>query len=73
MPRELPNFTCSHIPMEIFLFYERGKKQGNQKRELFMLWEDLPIFVCSPEIWEHPWVPLPQENTLEQEPPPPQQ
>jgi hypothetical protein len=22
---------CSHVPMEIFLFYETGKKQGNKK------------------------------------------
>jgi hypothetical protein len=27
-----PNFICSHIPMEIFLFYETGKKLVNKKR-----------------------------------------
>jgi hypothetical protein len=31
MPGELPNFTCSHVPMEIFLFYKMGKKWGNKK------------------------------------------
>jgi hypothetical protein len=30
---ELPNVICSHVPMEIFLFYETGKKQ--KKRKLF--------------------------------------
>jgi hypothetical protein len=34
MLRELPNLICSHVPMEIFLLYEMGKKQGNQKRAL---------------------------------------
>ncbi len=24
-----PNFICSHVPMEIFLFYKMGKKWGN--------------------------------------------
>jgi hypothetical protein len=28
--RELPNFICSHIPLEIFLIYKMGKKQGNR-------------------------------------------
>jgi hypothetical protein len=32
MPRKLPNFICSHVPMEIFLFYESGKNLGNQNR-----------------------------------------
>ncbi len=36
MLRELPNLICSHIPMEIFHFYEMGKKQGNQKRVLYV-------------------------------------
>jgi hypothetical protein len=26
MLRELPNFLCSHVPMEIFLFHKMGKK-----------------------------------------------
>jgi hypothetical protein len=29
---ELPNFMCSHVPMEIFLFYEMGKKLGHPNR-----------------------------------------
>jgi hypothetical protein len=29
---ELPNFICSHVPMEIFLFYETRKKGRNQKK-----------------------------------------
>ncbi len=32
MPGELPNLICSHVPMEIFLFYKTEKKQENQKR-----------------------------------------
>jgi hypothetical protein len=32
MPGVLPNFICSHVPMEIFLFYKTGKKPGNQKK-----------------------------------------
>jgi hypothetical protein len=31
MPRELPNFICSHVPTEVFPFYKMGKKQGNEK------------------------------------------
>jgi hypothetical protein len=30
-PGELPNLICSHVPMEVFLFYERGKKKGKSK------------------------------------------
>jgi hypothetical protein len=26
-----PNFICSHIFMEIFVFYKTGKKRGNKK------------------------------------------
>jgi hypothetical protein len=29
---ELPNSIRSHVPMEIFLFYETRKKGRNQKR-----------------------------------------
>jgi hypothetical protein len=35
--RSSPNFICSHVPMEIFLYYETGKKQGNKKREFTRL------------------------------------
>ncbi len=36
--KQLPfYFLCSYIPMEIFLFYERGKKQGNQKRVVYVI------------------------------------
>jgi hypothetical protein len=31
-----PNFICSHVPMEIFLFYEIGKKWGNEKRVVYL-------------------------------------
>jgi hypothetical protein len=30
-----PNFICSHVPMEIFLFYEK-RKEEEIKRELFL-------------------------------------
>jgi hypothetical protein len=29
--REFPNFICSHVPTEIFIFYKTGMKPGNQK------------------------------------------
>jgi hypothetical protein len=29
-------FMCSHVPMEIFLFYETGKKPGNKKRVVYV-------------------------------------
>jgi hypothetical protein len=33
MPGELPpNFICSLVPIEVFLFYKMGKKQGNNKK-----------------------------------------
>jgi len=32
----VPNFICSHVPMEIFLLHERRKKQGNQKRVVYI-------------------------------------
>jgi hypothetical protein len=31
-----PNYICSHIPMEIFLFYKVGKKQGNKKKVVYV-------------------------------------
>jgi hypothetical protein len=35
MPGELPpNFICSHVPIEVFLFYKMGKKQGNKKKRV---------------------------------------
>jgi hypothetical protein len=35
MQVKLPDFICSHVPMEIFLFYEMGKKCGNKKRFVY--------------------------------------
>jgi hypothetical protein len=32
---ELPNFICSHVPMEIFLFYKYGERRDEIKRKLF--------------------------------------
>jgi hypothetical protein len=42
--------------MEIFLFYQMRKKQGNKKRERVVYTrEGVPILVCSPEeVREHP-------------------
>jgi hypothetical protein len=37
--------------------YKMGKKQSNNKRvkrELFTQVE-VPVLVCSREVWEHPW------------------
>jgi hypothetical protein len=36
MQGELSIFICSHIPMEIFLFSETGKKWENQKRVVYV-------------------------------------
>ncbi len=65
-----PNFICSHDPMEIFLFYEIGKKWRNKKRVVYVRGP------CTHALsWglgtsssSRPWVPLPQENTLGHEP-----
>jgi len=32
-----PNFICSHVPMEIFLFYEMRKRGGNEKRVVYYM------------------------------------
>ncbi len=34
--RSSPNFICSCIPTEIFLFYEMGMKQGNKNRVVYI-------------------------------------
>jgi hypothetical protein len=34
---ELLNCMCSHVPMEIFHFYEMGKKLGNQNRVVLFM------------------------------------
>jgi hypothetical protein len=67
-----PSFIFSHVPTEIFLFYEMGKKWGNTKRIVsvrggsctcvFSWGLGTPLGSC-------PWVSLPQENALVQEPP----
>jgi hypothetical protein len=31
-----PNLLCSHVPMEIFLFFEMGKRQGNKNRVVYI-------------------------------------
>jgi hypothetical protein len=36
MPRSSPNFICSQVPMEVFQFYEMGKKPGNKKRVVYI-------------------------------------
>jgi len=59
-----PNFIRSHVPIEIFPFYETGKKWGNKKRVVSVR----GVLVHFPEVWEHPWVPLPWENALVWEP-----
>jgi hypothetical protein len=67
-----PNLICSHVPMEIFLFYEMRKNGGNKNWVVSTRGGSCtPVFSwgsgtlsCS-----HPWVPLPKENTLIREPP----
>ncbi len=46
------NYICSHVPMEIFGFYEMRKKGGNKKRVVYV--KGVPILVRSSEVWEHP-------------------
>jgi hypothetical protein len=36
MLRISPNFICSHVPMEVFHFYEMGKKPRNEKRVVYI-------------------------------------
>ncbi len=67
-----PNFICSHIPMETFLCYQTGKKQVN-KRTVVCIRGGFHTHVFSwgsGTAWGScPGVPLPQKNTLIQEPP----
>jgi hypothetical protein len=68
-----PNFVCSHVPMEIFLFYKMRKKWENKKRVVYVMGGSC----TSAFSWglgtpssSRTWVPLAQENTLViQEPP----
>jgi len=57
-----PNFICSRVHMEIFIFYETGKKPRNKKRVVFTLGE-VPVLVCSLEDhvqwWCFIWTPPP--------------
>jgi hypothetical protein len=40
------NFPCSHVPMEIFLFYEMGKKTWKTKESCLQNKGRFPILVC---------------------------
>jgi hypothetical protein len=66
------NFVCSHVPIEIFLFYEMRKKQENKKRVVYIRGGS---FTCKFALGSQtasascPRVPLPQENALVWEPP----
>ncbi len=68
-----PNFIWSHgfyFILFIYLFFTRNGKESEEiKRKLFV--KEVPVFVHSPEVWEHPRprLPLPRENALVQEPP----
>jgi hypothetical protein len=55
MPKELPQFYM--FPWKYF-FSLKHERSEEIKRELFMQGE-VPILMHSPEVWEHPWVPLP--------------
>jgi hypothetical protein len=44
-----PNFICSHVPMEIFLFYQMRKRQGNKKRVVLRKGE-VPILMNFPKV-----------------------
>jgi hypothetical protein len=75
-PRELcrgsfSNFTRSHVPMEIFPFYNMRKKVGNKKRVVvYYLRREVPVLMRSSEVWEHASThalsraSLPHENAL---------
>jgi hypothetical protein len=52
-----------YVPIEIFLFYEMGKRQGN-KNESSLCKRRFRVLVHFLEVWEHPQMPLPQEIAL---------
>jgi hypothetical protein len=57
--RDLPQFymfPCSHQNMFFSKKWERSEEffLKRVKRELFTQGE-VPVLVCSPEVWEHPW------------------
>jgi hypothetical protein len=61
MQVKLPDFICSHVPMEIFLFYEMGKKCGNKKRFVYGRGGS---FGCPPWRRMHSYTNLPYYNFL---------
>ncbi len=69
---QLPNFICSHVPMEIFLSYKTGKKLGNWKRVVYIQGGSHTCafsWGSGTPSGSHPWVTLPHENALVQGPP----
>jgi hypothetical protein len=44
-------FLCSHVPMEIFLFYETGKKQGNKRDFMRLDFNDKYLFSVYLSNW----------------------
>jgi len=40
--------------MEVFLFYEMGKKQRKSKERVVYVRGNVCVLLCSPEVWERP-------------------
>jgi hypothetical protein len=47
-------FPCSHVPMEIFLFYQMKKKRGNKKKKKLCK-REVPLLMHFPKVRKHPW------------------
>jgi hypothetical protein len=47
--RELVNLICSHVPMEIFLFYKMGKEARKSKESCYVE-EEVLVLMHSPEV-----------------------
>jgi hypothetical protein len=61
--------------MEVFLFYEMGKKQRKSKERVVYVRGNVCVLLCSPEVWERPQAhglecPSLRRNTLALKTPP---
>jgi hypothetical protein len=51
-----------------FIFLQNKKEEGSKKRVVCIRTVEVPVLMHSPEVWEHPWVPLTQDHVLVGEP-----
>ncbi len=57
-----PIFYVPTFPWKYF--FSMNEKEAKE-RELYFTQGEVPVLLCSPEVQEHPWVPLPQEKAVE--------